>query len=263
MTDFSNIPVAPVSGTQERGVAWLNFGSRRVRLTFPDAADIRQHINRIVSGQEYPALQLPGYEAKTILDIGANVGAATLYFHFSFPQAEVYAFEPGAENFRHLAENTRDFPRIHAFQCGLLDRAERVPLYAGKLQSMQCSIVPGPETTSQSQEIELRSAREEISRLGLSEISILKLDTEGCEVPILHSLQSHLDAIDFIYVEYHSEEDRREIDRMTAKNFLLTRSHALSPHRGQVMYSNNRVASQHEIFNRQKVVGPRPLNWGK
>src|SRR5215471_12567715 len=123
MTDFSNIPVAPV-GTPERGVAWLNFGARRVRLTFPESADMRQHINRIVSGQEYPALQLPGYHAKTILDIGANVGATALYFHFSFPEAEVYAFEPGAENFRHLAENTRDFSQIHAFQFGLLDRAQ-------------------------------------------------------------------------------------------------------------------------------------------
>jgi len=259
MTDFSNIPLAPAPATPEKGVAWLNVGGRRVRISFPESADIRQHIDRIISGKEYPALKLPGYEAKTIVDIGANVGAASLYFHFSFPQAQVYAYEPGAENFRHLVDNIRELPQIQAFPFGLLDRAEKVKLYAGKLQSMQASVVQGPETTTESEMIELRPAGDEIERLGLREISILKLDTEGCEVPILHSLRSRLGTIDFLYLEYHSEEDRREIDRMLEADFLLTCSRAVSPHRGQVMYANHRIAERYEIFNRQRVVGPRPI----
>src|SRR2546423_10650042 len=136
MTDFSNLAVSTASPPPERGVAWLNFGPKRVRFTFPESANIRAHIERIVSGQEYPALRLPGYAPQTIVDIGANVGAAALYFHHTFPQAEGYAYQPSAENFRHLAHNAAGSPKIHVFPYGLLDRAQKMNLYAGKEQSM-------------------------------------------------------------------------------------------------------------------------------
>src|SRR5271156_3378543 len=38
-------------------------------------------------------------EGKTVLDIGANVGAAALYFARLFPNARIYAFEPAPDNF--------------------------------------------------------------------------------------------------------------------------------------------------------------------
>jgi hypothetical protein len=65
--------------------------------------------------------------------------------------------------------------------------------------------------------------------------------------------------VDFIYVEYRSEEDRREIDRLTESHFLLTRSHAVSPHRGQIMYASRRIAERYELFNRLRIEGPRTL----
>jgi len=259
MTDFSNMSLGSAPSVPERGVKWVNFGTTRVRLIFPESGDMRRHIDSILSGKEYPALQLPGYVAKNVIDIGANVGAAAFYFAFSFPQAQVYAFEPSAENFRHLKSNAEASPNIRVFPYGLLDRADRVKLYSGKLQSMQCSIVQGPETTNQSETIELRSASEEMKRLGIDEISILKLDTEGCELPILTSLSPWLERTDFMYIEYHSEEDRRAIDRLTEEYFMLTTARAACPHRGQIMYSAKRLADRYEIFNRQRVVGPRSV----
>jgi FkbM family methyltransferase len=256
MTDFSNISsFAPT--TVEQGVKWVDFGATRVRITFPESGDMRAHIDSIISGKEYPALQLPGYVAKNIIDIGANVGATALYFAFSFPQANVFAFEPSAQNFSHLKNNAQASTRIQAFPYGLLDRADRVELYSGKLQSMQCSIVPGPETSDRSETIELRSADDEMKRLGIDEISILKLDTEGCELPILTSLSSWLPRTDFIYIEYHSEADRRAIDRLTEDLFILTTSRATAPHRGQILYTNKRIADRYEIFNRQRIVQPK------
>jgi hypothetical protein len=123
---------------------------------------------------------------------------------------------------------------------------------------MQCSIVPGPETASSFETIELRSAAAEMDRLSIAAISILKLDTEGCELPILYDLQPRLSSLDFLYVEYHSEDDRRAIDRLTEGHLLLTRSHAVGPHRGLLMYTGLHVASRYPIFDQMKVIGPRP-----
>jgi len=62
----------------------------------------------------------------------------------------------------------------------------------------------------------------------------LKLDTEGCEVFILNKFLLELANVDvdLIYVEYHSEEDRLEIDGMISERFILFYSQANQLHRG-------------------------------
>jgi len=41
-----------------------------------------------------------------VIDAGANVGAASLYFSLRFPNARIVAIEPESENFKLLAKNT-------------------------------------------------------------------------------------------------------------------------------------------------------------
>jgi hypothetical protein len=77
--------------------------------------------------------------------------------------------------------------------------------------------------------------------LGVDRISVLKIDTEGCEVPILTDIAAMLPKVDILYLEYHSEQDRREIDAMLARDFTLGTAHAKHPHRGVLMYMANRM----------------------
>ena len=50
---------------------------------------------------------------------------------------------------------------------------------------------------------------------------MLKVDTEGCEVPIFASLLERLGGVKVIYLEYHSEADRRELDAMLSPTHQL------------------------------------------
>ena len=50
----------------------------------------------IFAGTTYPTVPFVS-GVKTVVDIGANVGAASVYFAMAYPDAQVYAFEPGSD----------------------------------------------------------------------------------------------------------------------------------------------------------------------
>lgn len=64
---------------------------------------------------------------------------------------------------------------------------------------------------------------------------------EGCEVQIIGDLGARLEGADIIYIEWHSEEDRRAIDDLLGK-FILAQSLCAMPHRGSDTYLAKRIA---------------------
>jgi len=57
--------------------------------------------------------QIPeGFNPSCVWDIGANIGAASLYFSHRFPQAEIHCFEPVPENFAMIERNIQGLDRI-------------------------------------------------------------------------------------------------------------------------------------------------------
>ena len=72
-------------------------------------------------------------------------------------------------------------------------------------------------------------------------MDILKLDTEGCEVPILRSLQKHLSDMKLIYADYHSDRERRLIDGLLAETHVLWRGHVPLAYRGEFCYLNRKL----------------------
>jgi FkbM family methyltransferase len=236
----------------------LDFKGRALPFTFPDGGNMMEHLREIMSGRTYPIAMLPaGYRIETIVDAGANVGASALWFLNAAPEARVICFEPTALNHRCLAANLASFPRAEAHHYGLFSRERTAELFLGKTQCMQNSLVASVEVGGDSETIALRRASSEFDRLGLERISILKIDTEGCEVPILEDLGVRLATVDQIYVEYHSEEDRRAIDALLADRFSLAFSCAQLVHRGVALYlANDLVAAVPEVAAMRL---PRPL----
>jgi hypothetical protein len=89
-------------------------------------------------------------------------------------------------------------------------------------------------------------------------ISILKLDTEGCEVPILTALQNYLPQTEVIYLEYHSEFDRRRIDSMLDRTHVLFHAAVFEPHRGTIGYIAADVLDKlHRASSRPRYAFPK------
>jgi FkbM family methyltransferase len=199
----------------------------------------RKIATEILEGRVYPRTDLVT-DARVVMDIGANIGAATLYFSMLYPAAEIHAFEPCTAGFRLLEENTRTQERVHRYDFGLFSVDDEVPLYVGATDSATSSIFPSSKTLEASETIELRSVSTWLEENSMKRVDVLKVDTEGCEIPILQGMRDVLPFVKLIHLEYHSEADRKELDHLLGHTHVLLGAKAVIG-TGNVTYVSNDV----------------------
>lgn len=204
--------------------------------TFPNHVSVLVALDAL-TGKAYPDPPLAG-EVRVIVDAGANVGAASVLFAERYPTARILSFEPAAATFDLLRQNARPYPTIMPFPVGLFSRAGQERLYKGTTDGATASITHNAMTSEDYEMIELVEADPFLRAQGVDRIDILKVDTEGCELPILDSLRGWLPHVQVLYLEYHSEQDRRAIDRMVEDTHVLCRASTSLPHRGELCYVN-------------------------
>lgn len=227
-----------------------NGNSRPLPLFFPDkmSADIGR---KVFAGEEYPfwkvvqALKIPPL---TIVDIGANCGAFALVCALRWPSAQIFAFEPGSAAFDCMTRNVESSPSIHPFKFGLGAEDRSFALYSSLDGSVGGTLGQTERNRSAGETVEIRKASDALNSLVNTRIDILKIDTEGSEIPILSSLDDRLAEVSVIFVEYHSERDRRQIDDMLAPTHQLLHSQAMFPHRGDLCFISNELAEPWEMY---------------
>jgi FkbM family methyltransferase len=217
---------------------------RNCQLSFPGIAGplpfhyfeaSEAHIAGILNGTTYPPIPEIG-AVQTILDIGGNVGAASVALAARYPGATVHAFEPGPEPRSLLASNVAAIGRVRVHPFGLHDHDGSVRLYKSRWDPMSASIESSAENTDSFDEIELRRASAVLEAVGIAGAEIVKIDTEGCELPIMRDLGSLVTAARVIYLEYHSEDDRLAIDQLLKGSHILSQALVRQPHRGDLCY---------------------------
>lgn len=235
----------------------LTVPSRAEPVPFFHYAASRPHIIGIFEGRTYPPIPDVGTVA-TIVDIGANVGAASIMLAAQHPHAAVHAYEPGPGARALLVRNAATFPqiRVHPFGLGNGNRQHR--LYRSRWDPMSASVLQSAENTDEFDLIEIRQAGPALEAACVSSVDILKIDTEGCELPILRELAQVVPEVKILYLEYHSDADRREIDRLLTPTHVLAFASVAHPHRGDVCYvqRNTEYARRHDHF----AIGDKPAD---
>ena len=188
---------------------------------------------------EFALLKLPSWAPKTIIDIGANVGAFAIWAALHFPEASIVCYEPVRSNFKVLEQNLCRFAKVTMLNCGLFDRDVALPMYFGRNNPGECSIFQGVEQRAESEEVELRRASQKLTRIKIDVSDIVKIDTGGCEVEILEDLSIVLPSVGFVLLEFHSAQDRMTIERRLEPHFLLFGGSIRSTHRGVLRYVNH------------------------
>lgn len=109
-----------------------------------------------------------------VVDIGAHVGSAALYFASTYPEARVRSYEPDPENFAMLTLNTAAFPRIECHNVAVSDLEGEIPFYVN-VMSMSSSTVE----REGSKKITVRSVT--LDQILTGPADIVKFDIEGAE----------------------------------------------------------------------------------
>lgn len=90
----------------------MEFNGADLSLRIDDS-DIRV-FKQIFVDNEYDSLNLPE-TAKTIIDLGANIGLSALFFIKKFPTSRIVAVEPDAVNFSIMEKNLEKFSKSVSF----------------------------------------------------------------------------------------------------------------------------------------------------
>lgn len=136
-----------------------------------------------------------------IIDGGANVGYASVYFANQYPEAQIVAVEPEKSNFELLLENTSGYPNVSTIQAGIWHKAATL-----KIENPNDDKSMFRTAESESQEGALRAVtiRELLARWNAPEIDILKLDIEGAEREVFSlNYEDWLGRVKLLIIELH------------------------------------------------------------
>lgn len=104
------------------------------------------------------------------------------------------------------------------------------------------------------EDVEIKAAYPELA--GLGPISILKIDTEGHELPIIQSIRPLLPSISLLFLEVHSDLHRVYLDALLYEQFTLFFSRSEMAHRYCLAYVNKEALANHTV---QIVAAPELL----
>lgn len=169
-------------------------------LSFPYAGTAKG----ILLDREYFLLDVLLTEPKRIIDLGANIGLATLFLHCQFPQAEFVCVEPDPRN-KPLLEKTIVLNQIaaHVIDCAVASKTGTLQLRYGR--SPTCSAL---ETSPMHQlertvPVEVKTIPNILEQIGWDYIDLLKIDIEGSEEDLLLRNNQWLERVGTIIIEIH------------------------------------------------------------
>jgi len=131
----------------------------------------------------------------TVFDVGANVGqTANLVSHY-FKESTIYSFEPVAATYQHLLENTKKLARVKCFQLALGDKVDSIELDLFDDQDSclnSCKKTAMNRNAKQKETIHVVPGDVFCQEHNVSEIDLLKIDTEGFELEVLRGFEQML-----------------------------------------------------------------------
>jgi FkbM family methyltransferase len=163
---------------------------------------------KVIAEREY---ELAGVTPpRTIVDAGANIGLASLFFAQRFPEARIISLEPESANFELLRRNTRDYPNVVCLHKALWSESGTVNIFdpGEGSWSFRTASQGDPPGAKRVGSIDCINVRDLMSEFGLTSIDLLKIDIEGAEKEVFESSASWIGDVDVIAIELHDRFKR-------------------------------------------------------
>jgi FkbM family methyltransferase len=139
-----------------------------------------------------------------ILDCGANIGLATIYFKNIYPDSIIYSYEPDPVIFETLKFNIASF---NFDNVNIINRA--ISNSEGYCEFVSDGSLSGMiSADSNANLIPVKTERLKNILGGFSKIDFLKIDIEGHEDIVIDDIIDELPKVQYLFLEYHSFVDR-------------------------------------------------------
>ncbi|GAB4214534.1 MAG: hypothetical protein OHK0022_53200 [Roseiflexaceae bacterium] len=173
-------------------------GYPRPILARGDTSDL--HVFEKVFVREEYRCFLP--EARRIVDLGANVGYAALYFAQRYPEARVIAVEPDPANYALLRRNTAVYPQVVPLQAAVWSRRTHLRITNPDDASWSRRVAEQPGDGLGG--VPAITMAELLALCGDEPIDILKIDIESAEKELFDDpAAAWLDRVHVIIIELH------------------------------------------------------------
>jgi FkbM family methyltransferase len=173
-----------------------------------------------VLGGEYDA---PFYGAGlTILDVGANVGAFSVWADLRWPRSRIHAYEPHPGTFDMLVRNIGHLPNVHCEQVAVYPGGRAtVPLISRYAGDGEAGVVDALVTTWRALPADRMIEVPTLAPDRLPPADIIKVDAEGSEAAIVEGLK--LERASLLLVEYQNLDNLSRIMTATGGCFEIVR----------------------------------------
>ena len=177
---------------------------------------LKMRVNTYDKQATYEVWRLKEYENERftigagdiVIDIGAHIGAFSVWAAKQAISGQVYAFEPNLENYGLLEENKQlnALTNLQTFELAVSDKVGEAVLFNSEHMSLSHSFF---EASSQNKTVVRTTSLAEILQTNkIDRVNYLKIDVEGAEYLILLNTPSKvLSRVDKIFIEYHDYLD--------------------------------------------------------
>jgi FkbM family methyltransferase len=156
----------------------------------------------------------PAINPRRVIDLGGNIGLASLYFALRFPSAAIVAVEMMPENaaaIRRLADLNRVRIEVRNVAVGASDgqasvRLNRSPTRHG-LEMVQSGDAEAFGFTDQRVSVPICRLGTLVRDLAWPSVDLLKVDIEGAEQLLLDDIDGWSDRVSTVFLEIHHNVD--------------------------------------------------------
>lgn len=157
-----------------------------------------------------------------IVDAGAHIGLATIYFHLQYPQARFICVEPDPENVVLLKKNleANHVAQAEIIEAALAAARGEAEFWKDETWSVFSSVKQGGwlgERKGKSMKVKAIELKDVVR----GKTDVLKMDIEGAETEVLEKGEQLLPLIDKILLEYHhhNETEREKLESLLRRHY--------------------------------------------
>ena len=143
-----------------------------------------------------------GFEPRTIIDGGANIGLTSIYFASKYPNAKIVSVEPDKENFLQLEKNTKPYQGISVLNAGIWNRKANLEIVDAGLGNNAFTVKEVKDESKNS--IKALPISDIVDLQQWKNADVVKLDIEGSEKNVFETgYELWLPNVKVLIVELH------------------------------------------------------------